>query len=102
MPGEKRTLRAWPIVLGLALALSSLVPGTVAADSASSIREQASQLSQQNADLAGRSRGAVLGLYALDSKLARERARLVALRIRTSEVRAERAAAQQRLRVARH
>jgi len=102
VPGEKRTLRAWPIVLGFALALSSLVPGTVAADSASSIREQASQLSQQNADLAGRSRGAVLGLYALDSKLARERARLVALRIRTSEVRAERAAAQQRLRVARH
>jgi 3D (Asp-Asp-Asp) domain-containing protein/peptidoglycan hydrolase CwlO-like protein len=102
VPGETRTLRTWPIVLGLALVLSSLVPGTVAADSASSIRERASQLSQQNNDLAGRSRGALLGLYALDSKLARERARLVALRIRTSEVRAERAAAQQRLQAARH
>jgi 3D (Asp-Asp-Asp) domain-containing protein/septal ring factor EnvC (AmiA/AmiB activator) len=84
------------------LALSSLVPGTVAADSASSIRERASQLSQQNADLAGRSRGALLDLYALDSKLTRERTRLAALRTRTSEVRAERAAAQQRLAVARH
>ena len=77
VPGETRTLRAWPIVLGTLLALSSLVPGTVAADSASSIRERASQLSQQNADLAGRSRGALLDLYALDSKLATERTRLV-------------------------
>jgi 3D (Asp-Asp-Asp) domain-containing protein/peptidoglycan hydrolase CwlO-like protein len=102
VPGETRKLRAWPIVLGTLLALGSLVPGTVAADSASSIKKRASQLSKQNADLAGRSRNALLGLYALDSKLARERTRLVALRIRTAEVRAERAAAQQRLTVARH
>jgi 3D (Asp-Asp-Asp) domain-containing protein/peptidoglycan hydrolase CwlO-like protein len=102
VPGETRKLRAWPIVLGTLLALGSLVPGTVAADSASSIKERASQLSKQNADLAGRSRSALLGLYALDSKLARERTRLVALRIRTAEIRAERAAAQQRLTVARH
>jgi len=102
VPGETRKLRAWPIVLGTLLALSSLVPGTVAADSASSIKERASQLSKQNADLAGRSRSALLSLYALDSKLARERTRLVALRIRTAEVRAERAAAQERLTVARH
>lgn len=102
MPGEKRTLRAWPIVLGTALALVWLVPGTVSADSASSLKEQASQLTQQNADLAAESRSAVLDLYALDSRLARESARLVALRIRTAEVRAERAAAQRRLKVARH
>lgn len=102
MPGETRKLRAWPIVLGTLLALGSLVPGTVAADSASSIKERASQLSKQNADLAGRSRSALLSLYALDSKLARERTRLVALRIRTAEIRAERTAAQQRLTVARH
>ncbi|MDX6491810.1 MAG: hypothetical protein QOD43_2055 [Gaiellaceae bacterium] len=102
VPGETRTLQAWPIVLGTLLALSSLVPGTVAADSASSIRERASQLSQQNADLAGRSRGALLDLYALDSKLAAERTRLVALRIRTAEIRAERAAAEHSLAVARH
>ena len=101
VPGETRTLRAWPIVLGTLLALSSLVPGTVAADSASSIRERASQLSQQNADLAGRSRGALLDLYAIGSKLAAERTRLVALRIRTAEIRAERAAAEHSLAVAR-
>ncbi len=102
VPGETRTLRAWPIVLGTLLALSSLVPGTVAADSASSIRERASQLSQQNADLAGRSRGALLDLYAIDSKLAAERTRLVALRIRTAEIRVERAAAERSLAVALH
>jgi 3D (Asp-Asp-Asp) domain-containing protein/peptidoglycan hydrolase CwlO-like protein len=102
VPGETRKLRAWPIVLGTLLALSSLVPGTVAADSASSSKEGASQLSKQNADLAARSRGALLNLYALDSKLARERTRLVALRIRTAEIHAERAAAQQRLTIARH
>jgi 3D (Asp-Asp-Asp) domain-containing protein len=102
VPGEKRTLRAWPTVLGAALALVWLVPGTVAADSASSLEEQASQLTQQNADLAAKSRSAVLDLYALDSRLARESGRLVALRIRTAEVRAERAAARRRLRVARH
>ena len=102
MPGEKRTLRAWPIVLGTALALVWLVPGAVSADSASSLQEQASQLTRQNADLAVKSRSAVLDLYALDSRLARESARLVALRIRTAEVRAERAAVQGRLGVARH
>jgi 3D (Asp-Asp-Asp) domain-containing protein/septal ring factor EnvC (AmiA/AmiB activator) len=102
VPGETRTLRAWPVVLGTLLALSSLVPGTVAADSASSVRERASQLSQQNADLAGRSRGALLDLYALDSKLATERTRLVALRIQTAEIRAQRATARQGLGVARH
>jgi 3D (Asp-Asp-Asp) domain-containing protein/peptidoglycan hydrolase CwlO-like protein len=102
VPGETRKLRAWPIVLGTLLALSTLVPGTVAADSASSIKERASQLSKQNADLAGRSRSALLGLYALNSKLASEQARLVALRIRTAEIHAQSAAAQQRLSVARH
>jgi len=102
VPGETRKLRAWPIVLGTLLALSTLVPGTVAADSASTFKERASQLSNQNADLAGRSRSALLSLYALDSKLARQRTRLVALRMRTAEIRAERAAAQQRLTVARH
>jgi 3D (Asp-Asp-Asp) domain-containing protein/peptidoglycan hydrolase CwlO-like protein len=102
VPGEKRKLRAWPIVLGTALALVWLVPGTVSADSASSLKEQISQLTQQNADLAVKSRSAVLDLYALDSRLARESARLVALRIRTAEVRAEREAAEKRLRIARH
>ena len=102
MPGETRKPRAWPIVAGAALVLSGLVPATVAADSASTLRAKASQLTEQNAALAAKSRSALLDLYALDSRLARERARLVALRIRTAEVRAEREAAEHRLAVARH
>jgi cystine transport system substrate-binding protein len=94
-----RTLHYWPVVLGALLALVGLVPAaTVAADSGSTVRG----LTQQNADLAARSRGVVLELYSLDSRLARERTRLVELRIRTAEIRGELAAARQRLRVARH
>jgi peptidoglycan DL-endopeptidase CwlO len=100
--GEKRTLRYWPLLLGALLALSGLVPATVAADSASTLRDRATQLEQQNANLAAQSRGVVLELYSLDSRLARERARLVELRIRTAGVRANLAAARQQLRVARH
>jgi 3D (Asp-Asp-Asp) domain-containing protein/peptidoglycan hydrolase CwlO-like protein len=97
-----RTLRYWPVVLGALLALVALVPAaTVAADSGSTLRDRASQLSQQNADLAARSRGVVLELYSLDSRLARERARLVELRVRTAAVKGELAAARQRLRAAR-
>ena len=102
MPGEKRTLRYWPAVLGALLVLLGLLPATVSADSAGSLRDKASSLSQQNADLAARSRGVVLQLYALDSKLARGQARLVELRIRSAQVKADLAEARQRLRVARH
>ena len=102
VPGERRTLRYWPAVLGALLLLVGLVPATVSADSAASLRDHASQLSQQNANLAQRSRGVVLQLYALDSGLAREQARLVQLRIRSAQVKAELAAARERLRAARH
>jgi len=98
-----RTLRYWPVVLGALLALVGLVPAaTVAADSATSLRDRATRLSHQNADLAARSRGVVLELYSLDSRLARERTRLVELRIRTAEVKAQLADARQRLQAARH
>ena len=99
MPGEIRTLRYWPVVLGALLALVGLVPAaTVAAESDSTIQG----LTQQNADLAARSRGVVLELYSLDSRLARERTRLVELRIRAAAVKGELAAAHRRLRVAQH
>jgi 3D (Asp-Asp-Asp) domain-containing protein len=94
--------RYWPAVLVALLGLVGLVSAaTVAADSGSTLRDRASQLSRQNADLAARSRGAVLELYSLDSRLARERTRLVELRIRTAAVKGELAAARQRLRAAR-
>ena len=97
-----RTLRHWPVVLGALLALGLVPAATVAADSSSAPREHASSLTRQNADLAARSRGVVLELYSLDARLARERARLVTLRIRTAEVKGELSAAHQRLRVAQH
>ena len=98
MPGERRTLRYWPALLGALLALVGLAPAaTVAAGSGSTI----SGLQQRNADLAARSRGAVLELYSLDARLARERTRLVELRVRTAQVKGELANARERLRVAR-
>jgi len=97
VPGEKRKLRAWPAVVAFLL-LCGLLPAQVAADSSPSSR--ASQLQQENAALSARSRSALLDLYALDSRLARERAHVVALRIETAQVRAERAAAEQRLAIA--
>jgi len=97
VPGEIRTLRYWPVVVGALLLLVGVVPSaTVAAESDSTIRG----LTQQNADLAARSRGVVLELYSLDSRLARERTRLVELRIRAAQVKGELAAARERLRVA--
>jgi peptidoglycan DL-endopeptidase CwlO len=101
VPGEMRTLRLWPVVLGALLALVGLLPATVAADSAGSLRARAEKLSRASGNLAARSRGVVLELYALDARLARERARLVDLRIQTADVKVERAAAQQRLAAAR-
>jgi 3D (Asp-Asp-Asp) domain-containing protein len=98
-----RTLRRyWPLLLLAFVLLVGVVPATVSADSASSLREQASRLQQENADLAAKSRGVVLQLYSLDSQLAREKARLVELRIRTSQVRAALVTARQDLRVAHH
>jgi 3D (Asp-Asp-Asp) domain-containing protein/peptidoglycan hydrolase CwlO-like protein len=100
VPGETRTLRTWPAIAALLL-LSGLVPARVAADSSTDLRSRAEQLSQQNVQLAARSHSALLELYALDSRLAQERARIVSLRIRTAQVRAERAAAEKRLASAR-
>ena len=94
-------MRTWPLAAAALVALSALVPATLGADSASTLRARASQLTRQNAALAAKSRSALLEIYALDSRLARARAHLVAMRIRTAQVRAEREAAQHRLTVAR-
>jgi peptidoglycan DL-endopeptidase CwlO len=88
-------------VLAALLALVALVPAGVSADSASTLRGRASELTQQNQNLAAQSRGVVLELYSLDSQLAREQARLVDLRVRTAAVKADLAVARTQLRVAR-
>ena len=88
-------------MLAALLALVALVPARVSADSASTLRGRASELTQQNQNLAAQSRGVVLELYSLDSQLAREQARLVDLRVRTAAVKADLAVARTQLRVAR-
>jgi 3D (Asp-Asp-Asp) domain-containing protein len=98
--GETRKARVWPAAAAL-LVFSSLVPAQVGADSSTTLHDRASRLSQQNADLSARAHGALLDLYALDSRLAHERAQIVALRIRSAQVRAARSAAERRLTVAR-
>ncbi|MGZ4282050.1 MAG: 3D domain-containing protein [Gaiellaceae bacterium] len=99
MPGEKRKLRAWPAVVAFLL-LGCLLPAQVAADSSAPPSSRAAQLQAENAALSARSRSALLELYSLDSRLARERAHVVSLRIETAQVRAEKAAAEQRLAIA--
>jgi 3D (Asp-Asp-Asp) domain-containing protein len=90
----------WPAAVAL-LVLSAFVPAQVSADSSATLRDKASRLSRQNVDLSARAHSALLDLYGLDSRLTRERARIVALRINTAQVRAARGAAEQRLTVAR-
>jgi 3D (Asp-Asp-Asp) domain-containing protein/peptidoglycan hydrolase CwlO-like protein len=98
--GETRKARLWPAAAAL-LVLCCLVPARVGADTPATLRSQASGLSQQNASLATRAHSALLELYALDSRLDRQRAHIVALRIETAQVRAARKAAQRRLAIAR-
>ncbi len=100
MPGDTRKLVAWPVVAALVV-LSGFVPARVEADSSGSLRNRASELQRQDAGLAARSHGALLELYALDSRLARQRAHIVALRIQAAQVRAARVEAEQRLAIAR-
>jgi 3D (Asp-Asp-Asp) domain-containing protein len=83
------------------LVLCCLVPARVGADTPATLRARASHLSHQNTNLAVRAHSALLELYALDSRLARQRAHIVALRIQTAQVRAVRQAAQRRLGIAR-
>jgi 3D (Asp-Asp-Asp) domain-containing protein/peptidoglycan hydrolase CwlO-like protein len=101
VPGEKRKLLpAWPVVAALLL-ICGLVPARVAADSSASLRSRAAELQRQNAGIAASSHGALLELYGLDSQLVRARAHIVALRIEAAQLRAERAANQRRLAIAR-
>jgi cystine transport system substrate-binding protein len=90
----------WPAAAAL-LVLTAFVPARVSADSSATLRDKASRLSRQNVDLSARAHSVLLELYGLDSWLARERARIVALRIETADVRAARRSAEHRLAVAR-
>jgi 3D (Asp-Asp-Asp) domain-containing protein/septal ring factor EnvC (AmiA/AmiB activator) len=69
--------------------------------SSSSLRQKADLLTHENSILASRSGASVLTLYALDTELARARARLAAVRSEAAEVEHERARTSRRLEIAR-
>ena len=87
-------------VLAGVLAAGAL-PAAGGADPSSSFSERARDLQAQNATLAERSSAAVLGLYALDSRLTRARAHLDGLRGRVASLERQRADVRLKLGVAR-
>src|SRR5918911_1087926 len=66
------------VVLG-AVAAAAALPASGGAGPAESLRARAQALEGREADLAARSRGALLEVYALDSALGRAQARVQAL-----------------------
>jgi peptidoglycan DL-endopeptidase CwlO len=86
------------LVVGL-LAIS--LPASGGADSAPALLQRAQALRSENTALAARTHEALLRLYALDSQLARARARLDGLTAQAAVVRRERALTAKRLGIAR-
>jgi 3D (Asp-Asp-Asp) domain-containing protein len=79
--GRRESRPALVLAVAAALVLAVLPAGAGAGPG-----QQADALRQQQAGLAARSRAAVLSLYSLDSRLARTRAQLTALRTRAAAV----------------
>ena len=82
------------VALGIALPASGAGP-------ASSLRQQAQRLTQENNANASHSRAAVLMLYALDSRLTEAQGRLAALRAQAAAVDRQAAETRRELRIAR-
>jgi peptidoglycan hydrolase CwlO-like protein len=90
------------LALGVSVAAAVALPASgVGSSSPSTLRAHAQALTQQNAELASRSRSAVLTLYALDSGLARAQAQLDSLRAQSARLSRQRADAARALNVAR-
>jgi 3D (Asp-Asp-Asp) domain-containing protein/peptidoglycan hydrolase CwlO-like protein len=94
-----QALRPQLRLLGIAAAVMTIlvVPGVGGADPTTT----ADALRQENANLASRSRAAVLSLYSLDSRLDAARTRLADLRAQAGVLRRERASLKRQLGVAR-
>jgi 3D (Asp-Asp-Asp) domain-containing protein len=99
----RRSATAWITVPALAAgaALIALVPAASGRGSGSP-GQQASDLRQENAYLASRSRSVVLELYGLDSRLATARARLAAVTARVAALQKQQRVVKEGLGVARH
>ncbi len=81
------------VALGIALPASGAGP-------ASSLRQQAQRLTQENTAIASHSRAAVLTLYSLDSRLTEAQGRLAAVRAQAAAVDRQAAETRRELRIA--
>ena len=95
MRWRRESRLALGLALGAALLLGVFLPGAEGAGP----RKGAGTLRQQQAGLAARSHTALLGLYALDSRLARARSELAGLRSRAQGLELERERVQQEVEV---
>jgi 3D (Asp-Asp-Asp) domain-containing protein len=77
------------LALGLALVFSLLLGVWFPGAEGARAQERGDDLRQQQADLSARSHTALLGLYALDSRLAQAKTELARIRARTDAFRAE-------------
>ncbi len=84
------------------VAVGAVLVAVLPASAGAGASSQASVLRAEQSNLADRSRGAVLGLYALDTQLARARAKLAAVRAQAAEVERERARVAHDITIARH
>jgi 3D (Asp-Asp-Asp) domain-containing protein len=92
-----------PARLAVSLAgvlIAAVLPAAGGADPTSTFSDRARDLRAENASLAARSSSALLGLYALDSKLAKARAEVSALRRQAAALERRRADVRLRLRIA--
>jgi 3D (Asp-Asp-Asp) domain-containing protein len=80
---------------------AAAVPAAGGADPTSTFSERTRDLRAENATLAARSSAALLGLYALDSRLATARSELTALRARAAALARQRADVRLKVRLAR-
>jgi 3D (Asp-Asp-Asp) domain-containing protein/peptidoglycan hydrolase CwlO-like protein len=85
----------------LGIAVASMIVLAVPAIGGADPNQSPSSLRHENANLAARSRAAVLSLYSLDSQLASAQSRLATLQGRANDLRRERASLALQLRVAR-
>jgi peptidoglycan DL-endopeptidase CwlO len=88
-------------VAAACVVLAAVLPAAIGAESSSELRERAQSLRDENAALAGHARAAWLSSVSLGTRLEQTRAGLARLQARTRSIAAERAEADQSLRLAR-
>ncbi|MGB2953625.1 MAG: 3D domain-containing protein [Gaiellaceae bacterium] len=101
MREEGRTARRIRLLTLAAALAGAIVPTAVGTGPATSLRTKAAQLSQKNAVLGARSRGAVISLYALNLQLSRAQAQMASLEAQGAVLRHRRESVQRQVGIAR-